>query len=497
MPKFANKLTESLYAIIYFTMSNQVAIILQQDCQVDKKDRLLLGVSGGPDSLYLLHLLHQAGYQVIAAHFNHKLRPEAEQDAELVERFAKNLDIPFLYEEGDVLTLAREHAVSVEEAARQLRYRFLFERARIESAAAVLVAHTADDQVETILMHLLRGSGLAGLTGMEYRTLPNPWSNTIPLIRPLLSTTRADISLYLQKHGIVPALDLSNLDSVYLRNRIRLELLPTLERYNPQIREDLSRMGHILREDYVVLLSLVDTAWNDCLVNQGRSYLSFQRSGYITLPIAVQRYFLRRAVANHLPGLVDVGFDAIERGRRFILEDRTNGRVDLLSGLCLFHEGETFSLAFDQADLPTTGYPALDPGQVIPVTIPSEITLKGGWVMKAELSSKANSEKKQKPANADPYHAWLDAGSNMGPLVLRCRRPGDRIRPLGQEGHSMKLSDLMINLKLPMRARGTWPLVCSGDEVIWVPGYRLSELGRVGEGSTVVVHLALVRDRFS
>jgi tRNA(Ile)-lysidine synthase len=474
-------------------MFEKIAKILQQDCQIDKVDRLIVGVSGGADSLCLLHGLYQQGFQVIAAHFNHKLRSTADNEANIVERFAKNLGISFLSGEQDVQSFAHENSISIEEAARQLRYRFLFTQACKENANAVLVAHNADDQVETILMHLLRGSGLAGLIGMDYRKLPNPWSNKIPLVRPLLTTRRAEINQYLIKNEILPAEDLSNQDTTYTRNRIRHLLIPMLEEYNPRLFDDLIRLHSILREDYLVLQNLVDSAWKNCIVDQGKGYLTFKRSGFIELQVAIQRNFLRNAIEYHLPGLIDVDFNCIERGRMFLIENRSSGRVNLLSGLWLICEGDNFFLVFNQADLPGYHFPKLSPDLIVPIEVPSKITLDDGWVLWIMLNQRNDFELAQTKMEADLYHAWLDLESLPQPLILRCRRPGDRIIPLGMGGHSMKISDLMINLKVPERARKTWPLVCSGEEVIWVPGYRLSESGRVKENSTSIAHLALLR----
>lgn len=478
-------------------MLDKIANILQHECHLQADSLLVVGVSGGPDSLCLLHILNRLGYQLIVAHVNHKLRPESDREARYVENLTNALGMPFLYTEVDIHSYAGEHSLSIEEAARRVRYQFLYEQAKERCAKAVLVAHTANDQVETILMHLLRGSGLVGLAGMDSLTLPNEWSDRIPLIRPMLSSKRDEIMQYLQANQLVPLFDQSNLDTTYFRNRLRHELLPTLETYNPRIQDNLLRMSQILRDDYSVIQVKVDEAWSNCFAGQEHELPSFYRSAFRALPIALQRYLLRRAIAFHLPGLIDVGFEIIERGRRFVSEDRPGGRVDIIAGLWLICEGDIFWLAFDLDDLRISGFPAITSSVNITLEIPTTVILENGWQLSVEIPNDIGLVLPQSTTNKDPYQIWLDSDALSESLVLRSRKPGDRILPLGMEGHSMKISDLMINLKVPVRARKTWPLLCSGDQVLWVPGYRQSQHGRVTASSLSLVHMVLLLNHSS
>ena len=179
----------------------------------------------------------------------------------------------------------------MEEAGRILRYRTLFEQAKNIGASAVVVGHNADDQVETVLMHILRGAGLAGLRGMGFYNLPNPWSENIPLIRPLLTTWRSEIQEYLDVHQIKAITDPSNQDVSFFRNRLRHELLPTLEEYNPNIRQVLARMSLSLNDDYSILDELTDSAWESILIKEGRGNFVFKTNEFKQLPLAIKRYF--------------------------------------------------------------------------------------------------------------------------------------------------------------------------------------------------------------
>ena len=202
-------------------MLKTARLTLQNECLIEAGRPLVVGVSGGPDSLCLLDLLRRSGCQVVVAHLDHGLRAEAAQDADTVAGLAKRFGLPYVQGQVDTRAYAEAHSLSIEEAARVLRYRFLFEQARQHAAQAVAAGHTADDQVETVLMHLLRGAGLVGLKGMAYRMLPNPWSSEIALLRPLLGVWRSQVIEYCEEHALQPVLDRTNLDTTYFRNRLR------------------------------------------------------------------------------------------------------------------------------------------------------------------------------------------------------------------------------------------------------------------------------------
>ncbi|HEY2979690.1 MAG TPA: tRNA lysidine(34) synthetase TilS, partial [Anaerolineales bacterium] len=218
-------------------MLEKIESILQSACHLERGRLIVVGVSGGPDSLCLLHLLHQAGYPLLVAHFNHQIRPEAGDEAGAVEQFAARLGLRCVVGSADVSAHAQKNGLSIEEAARALRYGFLFEQARQAGAQAVAVGHTADDQVETVLMHFLRGAGLNGLQGMGYRTILRTFDSAIPIVRPLLGIWREEVLAYCTTYGLQPHFDRSNASPEYLRNRLRHTLIPVLESYNPKFRE--------------------------------------------------------------------------------------------------------------------------------------------------------------------------------------------------------------------------------------------------------------------
>ncbi len=472
---------------------DKIEMHLKSDCHLSRKELSVVGVSGGPDSICLLHLLCHLGYHLVAVHVNHQLRTEAAREAQAVEKFARDLGIECISGTIDVISYANDMSLSVEEAARALRYKFLFAQAEQTDASAVLVAHNADDQVETLLLHFLRGSGLSGLRGMEYRTLPNPWNARIPLIRPLLSIWREEIMSYLAEYGLAYNSDQSNDDPIYLRNKVRHELIPYLEKYNPRIRHNLLQMSQINKDDYAVIQQQVDAVWETGRVRQGPGYIAFNLPLFQRLSHSLQRYYLRKAIAYHLPSLRDIDFDSIERGIRFLCAGSARGQSDLIAGLRLLKEGDLFWLASWQADLPGSDYPSIAAGKAQVIIIPSHAGLNDDWILIASVETNTKEALDQCSANADPFQAWLDLDALELPLVLRSRKPGERFHPLGMNGHSLKVSDLMVNLKMPKRVRASWPLVCSGENIVWIPGYRQGHLGRVQSGSRELAHLTLKR----
>ena len=242
--------------------------ILHEQCRLDPARPLVVAVSGGPDSLCLMDILRQAGYHIIVAHFNHKLREESDLEANTVEKMAARLGLPSVIESGDVRAFAKEKKLSIEDAARTLRYRFLFTLARERAAQAVAVGHTADDQVETVLMHFLRGAGLNGLKGMTYRTVLSVFDVEIPLVRPLLDVWREETIVYCAGQGLRPHYDTSNNSLNFLRNRVRHLLIPSLETYNPKFREAAWRTAQSLTADYEILTQSVDAAWTRAVVSE-------------------------------------------------------------------------------------------------------------------------------------------------------------------------------------------------------------------------------------
>ena len=452
---------------------------------------IVVGVSGGPDSLCLLDILHRLEYSIIVAHLDHNLRPESGEDARYVQSIATNMGIAVVVQKHDVAAFAQNEKLSIEEAARVARYGFLFALAREHSAAAVAVAHSADDQAETVLMHLLRGSGLAGLRGMAYRIIHPDWDDNIPLIRPLLGNWREEIEAYCDDRQLQPVIDASNQDTVYYRNRLRHELIPYLQSYNPKVKEVVWRMAQSLEGDYQVLDEVVQQAWKHCHVTTGIDYVKISLQALRSMSKGLQRNILRKAIFDLREQLRDVSFDSIDRAIAFIAEPSQSRRMDLISNLQLMIEGEYLYIAEWGADIVEPQWPQIPGSLQLELPVPGRIVFpNSAWQLGSEiLTGEGLGSLREKMG--DPYQAWLDMDKVLHPLVVRSRQPGDRFQPLGMKGRTMKLSDFWVNVKLPRHARDGWPLVCSDGKIVWVPGYRLSHPYRLLESSLRVLHLQL------
>jgi tRNA(Ile)-lysidine synthase len=471
-------------------MLEKISSVLRDQCSLDPKKPIVVGVSGGPDSMCLMDVLRTAGYRIIVAHFNHKLRAESDVEANAVEKTASRFMIPCVVGSEDVRTHAHASNLSIEEAARNLRYQFLFKQARRLKAQAVAVAHTADDQVETVLMHFIRGAGLTGLKGMTYRTLLSAFDSEIPIVRPLLDVWREETVIYCASHGLSPLYDPSNDSFNFLRNRLRHALIPTLETYNPRFREAVWRSVQSLSSDHAVLTETVEAWWKKCAIQEADDYIMLDLSTLSTRSSGLQRNLIRRAVERLIPGQETV-YAVLERAVAFIA-DPARVRMDLTGGLALFREGEALYIAKPDAQLPFDRWPQMPAQQdSIELSLPGHVTISGGWRFSSEKWRLPALAWEQSIRNNDRFQVWLDAEDLPDRLELRVRQPGDLFEPLGMKGHSQKLSDFFTNVKLPKRARDRWPLLCSGDIVIWVPGYRPAEAFKLSQTSRRIVYFAL------
>lgn len=451
---------------------------------------ILVGVSGGPDSICLLDLLIRSGKKVIVAHFNHQLRPGSGLEAERIRLTSEKQGVPFVVGNRDVKVYSIENKLSVEEAARILRYEFLFQQARQHGAPAVAVAHNADDQVETVLMHFLRGSGLSGLKGMVPVTRLPQFDPDILLIRPLLNIWRSEIEHYCLENGLDPIRDQSNLDQTFFRNRLRHSLIPELEKYNPGLKKVLLRSSESLSGDLDLVNAAVDEIWESLDVRIGDGFISLNQEILRNQTRGLQRNIIRRIINLFKPELRDVGFDTVDRTINFLLQgSNSRKKIDFSGGIEVSQESGKLIFSDSSVELTRVDLPQAILEQEIHLGIP--LQLEGGWCMIAEKTS--SFEINGILENQDPFQTWLDADLVAGELHIRGKKNGDRFQPLGMTVGSIKVSDLFINEKIPYWARPYWPLVCSKDEILWVPGVRSAHRYRVTETTTELIHLRLSR----
>lgn len=464
---------------------------------------IVAGVSGGPDSLTLLHLLRQLPENqrphVWAAHLDHALRSESDDDARFVEHIANEWGFSAVIERRDVGAHATQHRLSIEEAGRQARYAFLAEVAQEHGANSILVAHNADDQAETVFMHLLRGSGLSGLRGMPALTplselhLPGQCGSELLLARPLLSTTRAEIIEYCASNGLVPCCDPSNSDLKILRNRLRYEILPELQSVNPNIHAALRRMADVAAAEHEVLCSVRDVAWEQTVIDVQDRQVTFDRVTFDGLLPGLRRSLIRTAIFLLRSDLRDVDYAPVAHAADFSLIAEVGQRTSLPGDLAL-------AVEYDQIIIAPVGVsraipdeiPCLSPGETIALPVPGQEELpRCGWRAEADDLGRVSLE--TAIANSDHWLAYLDADRLPSPLSLRTRRVGDRFQPLGMHGHSQSVADFMIGARIPRSWRDHLPLLMTGDQIAWIPGWRLDHRIRVTESAQRVLRVRLVR----
>jgi tRNA(Ile)-lysidine synthase len=455
-------------------------------------ETVVVGVSGGPDSLTLLHVLlrlrDELGIALHVAHLDHAMRPESPEDARFVKELAEAWGLPVTVARRDVPALAREWRLAPEEAARRARYEFLAEVAHQVQARTVAVAHNADDQVETVLMHLLRGSGLAGLRGMQPLSpypYPVPGRERLRLVRPLLEVPRPAIEAYCREHGLQPRFDRSNLDTTFFRNRLRHELIPTLETYNPGIREILRRTARVIADDYDYLRRERDRAWEQVVRREDDAFV-FDLARWKRLHPSLKRGLLRKAVHLLRPEVRDITWTHIENALAVADEKPPGSEATLPAGLALFKSYDSFAVGEKP---PVPDWPLLE-SDGLPLQVPGVTPLPNSdWQVTADVFPRSALTDAELH-DPDPWHSVMDAAVAGERLFLRRRRPGDVFHPLGMGGHTKSVAEFMIGARIPVHVRDRLPLVVDAkDEIVWLPGWRLDERVRITEATKQVLRL--------
>jgi len=433
----------------------------------EPEDSVLLAVSGGPDSMALLDVLSllrsEWNLRLAVGHVHHGLRAEAGADAAFVEQASNRYDLPYFIRHVDVRARVAETGESVEEAARILRYAALAEMADDVGAQRIATGHTADDQAETVLMRILRGAGVAGLAGI----LPVRG----PVIRPLLTAWRQEIIAYLRARGIGYRADLTNESLDMTRNRIRLELLPLLERdYAPRLRDHLRSLAEIARQDDLLLESLARAEFARLRqpLPDGLALISAPE-----LPSALRRRVWRLALAEVRGGLEDIGFEHLRD-----IERLPPRREIHLPGARVFHEaGRLVFLPSARA-----AEPVVIPEMVLPV--PGRVCHATAGVCIAILISPT-----PLPVESGDV-AVLDADAVKGRLAVRSWQPGDRFRPLGAPGER-KLQDIFVDAGVPRRLRSRVPVVLDREGIIWLAGFRIADRVKMESTTTCSMRFSI------
>ena len=464
------------------TLISTIREAFQRHALAAPGDAVLVAVSGGADSTALLRALHEMRaeleIELAAAHLNHKLRgAESDGDEAYCAELAAELGVEFIAEEHDVAARARLAGGNLEETAREIRYAFLERAADKLGAARIAVAHTADDQAETVLLRLLRGAGRTGLGGMR------PMRGRI--IRPLLGATREEVLAFLRERGIAHREDSSNRDENFARVLLRRRIAPLLRELNPSFARTLAAAADHIAEEDDFLRELAGGVLADIgLDSTAEDTAALDAEAFASLHPALQRLVLRRLLARELGSLRGIEAATVEAMRRCALG--VGPGVDLADSVFLRDGGELL-LRPHEEDAPAQP-PAfqheVEPGGYLRV---NEVD-KSFRLRNIEVSNGLEIE-----ALSGPRRALLDAGAVGEVLKVRNRLPGDRYRPLGAPGRQ-KLQDLFVNAKLPRRRRDEAVVFMAGDRICWVSGLRVGEEFKVTPSTTRILIIEEVDD---
>ena len=444
-------------------------------CYLERGSEVLVAVSGGVDSIVLLNLFHTVqkkfDLKLHVIHINHGLRgSESDADAEFVQKVAQKYGLEFTVKKVDTQNFAYSRKASIEEAARILRYKFFDEVLAKTGFDRVATAHNIDDQAETILDHLMRGSGLRGLSGIAY--------SRDKLIRPILNVSRLDIEAYAAKKGLRYQTDSSNWELKYKRNRIRYELIPYIRRqFNPKIASVLLHTGELFRQTEEYLIKQARLTFEECLKSKSNREIILDLNIFRSNVTVIRQYII-----FHILDLLKIQkpvihFQTMNRIQELAEEGRSGARFSITRDWevlisrneLVFHLRHTEKFDFE-------------------VQISERYSLFQGEVeFYSELMEQSSIPDR---FSGSPNVEYIDYDKLKFPIHLRNPRAGDRFRPLNMRGEK-KLSDFFIDEKVPSYLRGRVPILEGPEGIIWVCGYRIDDRYKITESTTNILYLEI------
>jgi tRNA(Ile)-lysidine synthase len=441
-------------------------------------DKVLVGVSGGADSIALLHVLHRfsqiQNYSLTVAHINHMARGnDSDTDARFVESVAEKLKLPFYLKKIDVGIERLKLKTSFQDAARKIRFQFFKETLQSIEGNKVVLGHTADDQVETILINIIRGTGLKGLAGIpQVRDC---------IIRPFLKFYRKDLDIYLKENNICFREDSSNLDKKYLRNRIRHELIPLLENYNPSIKKCLQEMSGIAREEDSLLSQTTINIFKQKLEKDNKNKIIWDNEDFQSYPIAL-RHRLVREIFCHITGdMQSITAHHVQQIINLFNYPKAGKVLNIPRGV-------TVTCSYDSVSFSKITDGICEQEQLVTqIAIPGTTELLEGPIRRLQTQIIGN--KSELSSLETNRQAFFDLKKTGLGIQARFFRAGDRFCPLGMTG-SKKLKSFFIDQKVPQSMRSHIPILTNADDdIIWVYGQRISHLYRVTDKTEKVLFI--------
>lgn len=463
------------------TVLKQVSETIRIKSLFNRGDRVIVGLSGGADSVCLLHVLLSLSTRfdltIFAIHINHMLRgPESDQDEEYVTELCEKLGVKLLVKQANIKETADQKGLSIEEAGREARYELFDIAANEVNASRIAVAHNKNDQAETLLMRMIRGTGLEGLKGIEHKRGS--------IVRPLLDVSRKEIEAYCEQYDLKPRTDSSNLESIYTRNRIRLDLIPGINKlFNTDITETFYRMANLLKEDNEYIEENAVIIYNQCILNQKVKEIRLDISKILSCHTAISKRIIRMAV-KHVKGNTK-GIESIHIDK--VLEAICGGKTGVKLHLPC---GVRIKVSYNEL-IVTSGTTEEEPvffekSVNIPgVTTVPELNLR----IEAELVRYDDVETAR--LNEKSFIQIFDFDKLSKGINIRNRRNGDVFKPLKSNG-TKKLKEYFIDNKFPRDLRNELPMIAYEKEIVWIVGYKISDKFTVTENTKSVLKLTCV-----
>ncbi|WP_296141965.1 tRNA lysidine(34) synthetase TilS [uncultured Anaerococcus sp.] len=452
------------------TVTNRFLSNINKYNLIDKNDTIIIGSSGGPDSQFLIYLLNEIKNEynltIILAHLNHLHRKEASFDEKLVIDTGEKLGLKVEVRKASMDELAKANKISPEDAGRRLRYEFFNDIASSYRNSKIAVAHNMDDQAETMLFRMARGTGLDGLAGMDYKNKN--------IIRPILSFKKSEILEYLKQNNISYAIDATNLENDYSRNYIRNEIFPKISEINPNAINNFFNLSDIIKNDLAIIDEVIDKKYKEIVINEKDYFVKFDKGKFEDISYPIKTRLIRIAIFKLTGDTKNISKENIED---FInIENLQTGKKIIKDKLVFqknYNSYELMILNREQND-----------SVIKKINLDEEIVFNG-----RKIKTSIVFEKKEKLRNI----GYFDLDKISFPLTVRTRENGDKFRPLGMN-HKKKLKDFFIDEKIDKSIRDQIPIILSNDDIIWIVGYRISEQFKVDSGTKNILKIEVEDD---
>ena len=488
-------------------LENNVANFIKSKGLITDKGPVIIGVSGGPDSVALTHILYKIVQndlqknKLYVAHLNHKLRGvESDEDSESVKNLANQLNLPVLVKEVDIKRISKESKLSIEETARVERYKFLESCAKDNGANYVAVAHTADDNIETILQRIIRGTGMLGLSGINLKRSISPGSS-ITLVRPFLNIWKKDIFSYLDKKNLTYRTDSSNSKEIHFRNKLRIELLPLLEKkYNKRIKHSLLNLSNIFNESNKLIGDLANSLLSNTCLEKNESKYVLDRQIFLQSAEIVQQRVINDIFFKMKVSLKKIGYQKYKDILQFIRSEENNDFYYISSNLILYKEDGKLIIEipeqnqlYDKDGDDEYNENLAEKFCEVKLDVPgiTELSILGSKIEARIIENKQGLLEKFTTTKTKDEEA-IDMSKVCLPLFARLRKPGDYFWPIGAKGKK-KLKDFFIDIKIDKYERDRIPILISKEHPVWVVGLRIDNRVKVSETTKNILILKYSR----